>query len=160
MKILAALLLILGTSCATVIHGRYQSVPVTSSPAGARIAVDCGGDTSDAGLTPAKVTLPRKAETCSLTLSKDGYEPRRVSFERVPSKARYANILPGVYLGVIGAVIGFYASWDNRVDPVLTTAGGAYLGWRAPHAIDEATGAAWKQVPEEVAVTLPAASSR
>src|SRR5215468_3216744 len=102
MKIWTALLLILGTSCATVIHGRYQSVPVSSSPAGADITVDCDGERRNAGVTPAKVALPRRAEACSLTLTKSGYEPEHVSFERVPSKATIANVVPSLYLGVIG----------------------------------------------------------
>ena len=159
MKTFATVLLLLGTSCATVIHGNHQSVPVTSSPAGANILVDCDGDRRDAGLTPAKVTLPRGSETCSLTLTKDGYEPKRVAFERVRSNATIVNLVPSAYLSIIGGIIGFIVTFDRGpVDPFIAVAAGGYLGWRAPNAIDEKTGAAWKQVPEEVIVPLDPSS--
>ena len=159
MRTFAAALLLLGTSCATAIHGRFQSVPVTSSPSGANIEVDCDGDRHDAGLTPANVALPRGAKTCSLTLSKDGYEPKRVAFERVRSNAAMVNVVPSAYLSIIGGIIGFAATFDHGpVDPFIGAAAGGYLGWRAPFAIDERTGAAWKQVPEEVIVPLEPSS--
>jgi hypothetical protein len=155
MRPFAAALLLLGASCATVIHGRFQSVPVRSSPSGANILVDCDGDRRDAGTTPAKVTLPRASKTCGLTLTKDGYEPERVDFERVRSKATLVNLVPSAYLSIIGGIIGFAVTFDRGpVDPFIGVAAGGYLGWRAPNAIDEKTGAAWKQVPEEVRVTL------
>ena len=155
MRILGVLLaFLLCTSCATVIHGRYQSVPVTSVPPGADVTVDCNGERHDGGQTPTSVTLPRRSETCSLTLGKPGYEPAIVHFDRVDSRATMANLVPAIYLGVIGAVVGFYFSIDNPVEPFAAAAAGGYAGGRAPYAIDEATGAAYKQVPEQVHVVL------
>jgi len=153
---MALFLLILGSSCATVIQGRYQSVPVTSSPTGANIAVDCNGEQRDAGVTPAIVTVPRVAEVCRLTLTKSGYEPAQVWFERVPSKVRFVNLAPSAYFSIAGAILGFAAVFNRAPDEavIAATAAGGYAGARAPFAIDEHTGAAYKQTPEEVKVTL------
>lgn len=150
-------LLVLGSSCATIIQGRYQAVPVTSSPAGANIAVDCNGEQRDAGLTPAVVTVPRAAEVCRLTLTRSGYEPAQVWFERARSNVRFVNLAPSAYFAVAGAILGFALVADHAETPgavIAATAAGGYAGARAPFAIDERTGAAYKQTPEEVKVTL------
>ena len=85
------------TSCATVRHGRYQYFPVNSSPAGADVSVNCNGHVKDAGVTPVVVKLKRKADHCTVTVIKDGYEPTSIAFTRTWSGWIWSNLLMGSY---------------------------------------------------------------
>ena len=82
-------------ACATVAHGRYQSVPVNSSPSGANVAMDCNGRVKDVGQTPVIVKLKRKADRCNITLTKDGYEPTSVVFAKSVSGWMWGNLIFG-----------------------------------------------------------------
>jgi hypothetical protein len=156
LKTLGALLAaILSMRCATAIHGRYQSVPVASVPPGASIAVACDRYRVDAGVTPANVVLPRAAEGCSVTLTKPGYDQARVWFERVPSGARFVNLVPAIPLSFLCGLLGFALNFDRGpIDPMVASAAGGYVCARAPFVIDDAAGGAYTQVPEKVEVTL------
>lgn len=81
------------SGCGTIAHGRYQEVPVTSTPAGAHVSVDCGKGVKDAGVTPAIVQLRRKSDRCLVTLSKDGYEESSLVFRRGLSGWVWGNLL-------------------------------------------------------------------
>ena len=111
MKTLLAIVLLcslfLLNACATVAHGKYQEVPVLSSPAGAEVLTDCGKGAESKGLTPVVVKLDRKADRCVITLKKDGYDDSSAIVKRHLSGWFWCNIfLP--YVTVPGALVDLY----------------------------------------------------
>ena len=83
------------TGCATVAHGRFQQVPISSNPEGAAVQVDCGRGVVAAGATPVVVKMPRKAQYCLVTLTHDGYQPATITFDRHWSGWVWGNLLLG-----------------------------------------------------------------
>jgi hypothetical protein len=161
-RILAALVLVSCAGCATMVNGRNEEVPVDSYPSGAKVAVDCGEVPRDGGATPSRVILARIATECRVTLTKDGYEPKVVTFHREESRAVAANRIAGAPVGFIGAVVGFLFGSNYGVEEELGSAGwagGVAAGSAPGNQIDKHTGGAYKQVPGEVFVTLVRMSS-
>jgi len=106
------------SGCASVAHGRYQQVPVNSSPSGADVSVDCGNGTKAAGQTPVTVNLKRNAEPCTLAISKDGYEDAKVAFAKSISGWTWGNLAIG---GIIGWIIdGADGAIYNRVPDTVS----------------------------------------
>lgn len=92
-KSLIALLLIM-SSCATIINGPTQSIPVTSYPAGAQVDVDgCY-----VGHTPLVVEVSRKHDHL-ITFSKEGFVPQTYQLTHVMSAAVAGNIIAGGFIG-------------------------------------------------------------
>jgi hypothetical protein len=112
MKTLWIVPLLLLSACATAINTPYQHVPVTSDPPGAFVIVDCGKAPHDGGVTPAAVTLDRAAEHCAITLSKQGYEPKSIAFERQTSRVVAANRGLGVVTGIFTGLGLLFLSED------------------------------------------------
>ena len=155
--LLALSTLVLASRCATMVNQTTEKIPVRSEPAGAVVTVDCGSAPMYGGLTPTTITVPRAAQPCSLTVGKDGYAPQKVDFQRQRSRMTAGNNVPGVVAGtVLGAVAALFM-WNSSDDlelPVLAFDGGHLLGSAPGNAIDQRTGAAYKQVPGDVFVTL------
>jgi hypothetical protein len=152
-------LLLLLSSCATMVNGTTQQIPVTSDPPGAVVTVDCGDAPLYGGLTPAVLNLERKAEPCFVTIAKEGYAEERVELRREISRAAKGNKVSGIVAGTILAVIGAAADFSSsgRIDgDVVGVAfdGGMELGSAPGEAIDRHTGAGYKHVPGEVFVKL------
>jgi hypothetical protein len=120
MKRMFLVIAIVGLSarCASVAHGRYQQVPVNSSPSGADVSVDCGNGTQAAGQTPVTVNLKRNAEPCTLAVSKDGYEDAKVAFAKSISGWTWGNLAIG---GIIGWIVdGADGAIYNRVPDTVS----------------------------------------
>jgi hypothetical protein len=152
-------MLLLLSSCATMVNGTTEQIPVKSDPPGAVVTVDCGSAPLYGGLTPAVLNLERKAEPCFVTIAKEGYAEERVELRREISRAAKGNKVPGVVAGTILAVIGVAADFSGfgRIDgDVIGVAfdGGMELGSAPGEAIDRRTGAGYKHVPGEVFVKL------
>lgn len=64
-------------SCATVVRGTSQKIPVTSTPVGARVLVDG----KDAGTTPLILKLKRK-KPAVIRIEHEGYDPQEIRIER------------------------------------------------------------------------------
>ena len=114
------------TGCATVAHGRFQQVPISSNPAGAAVEVDCGRGAVAAGETPVVVKMPRKAQYCLVTLTRDGYQPTTVTFARHWSGWVWGNLLLGDWF-LAGAVAdladgAFYTRTPRRAEITLPVA--------------------------------------
>lgn len=91
------LILLMGlncVSCATVINGTTQRVPVSSDPVGAYVFVDG----NPVGCTPTQIELKRKYDHL-ITLSKEGYEDETIRVEPVLSAAVAGNIIAGGFIG-------------------------------------------------------------
>ena len=139
------------SGCASMINGRFQSVPVDSYPSGAQVTVDCGEAKRNGGTTPTTVTLQRGASHCAVVLSKDGYNDRTINFQQKRSAMTKANAVPGFITGIFGWALTSY------LDPDPDNAGskiGYAIGSAPGYAIDEHTGAAYKLAPSKVFVTL------
>lgn len=157
---LALIALTLSARCASIAHGRYEKVPVKSTPSGAAVRVDCGDVPSDGGVTPVEVKLRRGAEHCAITLSKAGYADRTIAFTRVVSRVAWANVAPGFVLGMgAGAAVAMGSFLDpNSNDDSANGAAisGIVVGTGIGLLVDRSTGAIYRQVPSTVDVTLNA----
>ena len=153
-----AVLCLAATGCATMVNRSTESIGVTSNPPGAVVSVDCGNVPLYGGLTPTTIKVPRTAESCSITVAKEGFAEEHIDFEKQPSRATVMNEVPGVVAGSILSAAAFLFSWsDDHVDGDLVVdayRGGHWLGSNAGNAVDHKTGAAYKWVPGNVVVNL------
>jgi len=161
MKILFAIIVLSSSArCASVAHGRYENVPVKSTPSGAAVRVDCGDVPSDGGITPAEVKLRRGAEHCAITLSKAGFADRTITFTRVMSRVAWGNIGPGFVVGMAagaGVAVGSFMDPNANNDSANGAAiGGIVVGTGVGVLVDRSTGALYRQVPGSVDATLDA----
>jgi hypothetical protein len=99
---LAVAILMVSARCATVAHGRYQQIPVNSTPAGAAVSVNCGNGVENAGVTPVTVNLKRNADKCAVSLSREGYEDASATFAKSISGWIWGNLFIG---GIPGWII-------------------------------------------------------
>lgn len=101
--------LLLMSSCASIITGTSQIVPVESDPPGAQIAMDGMG----VGVTPAQITVKRGSDHV-LAISREGFETTTVMLGKK---------FNGWYIGnlVIGGLVGL----------IIDLADGAYM-WVEP----------------------------
>src|SRR5687767_4309241 len=109
MRFLPFILLLAG--CGTITHGRYQNIPVTTSPAGAAVSLRCGTAPAIDAVTPTTIRVPRKPETCELTLRHEGYEQQVISLQRKRSPRFLMNLfwMPGL-------AIAAYAGGEDDCD--------------------------------------------
>jgi hypothetical protein len=133
--------LVFAQGCATVHNGRHQDVRVVSDPAGATVDLTCGRPQPPA-LTPTTVRLPRHVEECSLTLTREGFQPETVVFEAGVNRWFWANLAGPIGGGTVGATRG---SDQAFVDFLVGAALGG-LGF----SIDAITGALWEWEPTAV----------
>ncbi|CAL92956.1 PEGA domain-containing protein [Azoarcus olearius] len=94
--------------CATIIGSTTQPVTIKTEPEGAQISVsNRAGEKIHSGSTPVTVTLNRgagyfKAETYTVRIAKEGYEPREVVLEGHVNGWYFGNIIfGGVILGML-----------------------------------------------------------
>jgi hypothetical protein len=159
MKRLLLLSALLTTSCASMVHGKFQNIPVTSTPPHAAIELACPGrEPAHAGYTPATLRLLRNDDGCMVTLSKLGYYEETIRFERRVSPVVALNVVPGAVLGGVGGFFAYFGSLvvvPDRTDVASDIGNAAFAaGASAPEAIDERTGAAFELVPREIHVRL------
>ena len=103
------LMLILNTGCATIIHGKYQTVPVSSTPPGAHVRSSSG----DICATPCQLNLLRDNEYV-LVASVDGYDPQQQSVGKDTSGWFWANLILG---GIVGGVIDKASGSGEKLVP-------------------------------------------
>jgi hypothetical protein len=159
MKALALLTLLFTAGCASMLHGQFQNVPVTSTPSHAAIELACPGrEPAHAGYTPTTLRLRRNDDGCTITLSKLGYYEETIRFERAQSLATALNVVPGTVLGAVGGLFAYFGSLvvvPDRTDVASDIGNAAFAaGASAPEAIDERTGAAFELRPREIHVRL------
>jgi hypothetical protein len=157
------ILLLSLAGCASVVNRPYEEIAVTSEPPGAVVSVDCGDAPVYGGVTPAVIYVSRLAETCGITVAKEGFAEQTIAFERQESKATRGNEVPGVITGALFSVVALAITWSTpNVDGDFVV--GAYnaghaVGSGAGNAVDHKTGAAFKWVPGLVNVTLQPAEN-
>ena len=94
---------LLSQNCATLLLGTRQTIPVTSTPAGATVLVNGVKQ----GVTPLELRLARKAKVQVIRIESPGYNPVEIRARRSYSAGSVlANVLGGVVLGLpIGIAI-------------------------------------------------------
>ena len=121
LALLAAAELLLLTSCASVIHGTRQTIPVASVPSDAKVYVQ----DVHVATTPGKIEVRRKDEGITLRFEKDGYKSVEVQLSRKLSGAAFGNLALG---GVIGLIVDFsngaaYKQTPSQISASLQQAG-------------------------------------
>ncbi|MHC4076529.1 MAG: hypothetical protein ACYSRZ_09005 [Planctomycetota bacterium] len=112
MKKLMCLLLcvsMLTGGCATVMTGKYQSVPITSEPPGVKVRADTG----ETVITPGRFHLLRN-EKHTLMAEYPGYESQQVRLHNKAQGWVWGNILLG---GVIGLIIDCVSGASDELVP-------------------------------------------
>lgn len=107
----AACLLITLSSCATIISGRTQSLPVISKPSGAIVTV--GGQKQ---MTPATFILDKRQEYV-VKIEKEGYQPVEITLKKGVSGWVFGNILFGIIGGPIGLTIDLASGSASKFTP-------------------------------------------
>jgi hypothetical protein len=137
--LVAALLLLTTTACATVQHGPVQRIIVDSDPQDALVRTsECGPGATKEVRTPAEVWVSRRAERCTLTFLSRGHYTERVTLTRRVSDDYFGNVAVAAEMCCDGDWLGWL---------VL---GGLFAG--TGFAVDTATGAMFEQDPHEVFV--------
>ena len=147
-RVLSLLLTVcLLTSCATITHGRDEVIAVDSDPPGANATIKCANNISASGTTPARLTIPRKAEGCRVDVEKSGMKAQSVDLERGFNSAYWMNFFPasGLAIGVITAF---------RDENTASVAFGVGLFGAAGFIVDRVTGAMYDHDPNVIKVKL------
>ncbi len=95
--IAAMLYLVMMSGCATIMHGKYQDIPITSEPSGATVTATSGQKIA----TPGTMMLIRNKPVI-LKAELEGYEPAEQKLSPKVAGWFFGNILAG---GIIGGAI-------------------------------------------------------
>lgn len=110
---LLALLAWLVSGCATIMNEDMVSIPVYTTPPGARVTINGMDYTS-----PATVTAPRGKGDYKLHVSKDGFEPVDVLLVESADAWLWGNILFG---GLIGLAVDFISGDAHDFEPEVVS---------------------------------------
>lgn len=111
------------SGCATIMTGKYQSIPVTSEPSGVKVRADTG----ESIITPGKFHLIRNEEH-TLLAEYPGHESQQITLHNKAQGWVWGNILLGGGIGLIVDVVSGASDelipkkvHFNFVSPELTT---------------------------------------
>ena len=145
-------IIMLDTSCASMIRGEKQGIPVTSSPAGAAVIVN--GQRQ--GVTPLKIRLARKDANQVIRIESAGYNPLEIRMKRRFSGVHaFFNVMGGCVAGSIIAIIFHIKHHEDpnfdtkklRLFSSLTAVGSFFL-------LDLASSASYTLGPKDLFVML------
>jgi hypothetical protein len=149
---------VLNVSCATIIRGTSQEIPVTSNPIGAKIILD--GD--EMGITPLNLRFKRKRNHV-IQIEKQGFNPFMIrTTSNISLLSTLGNIVPWGYPlgGLLGFSLGMWLTQDDDdfgegLGKIGTGAIlGIILGWGFAVWVDSSSGAKYSLFPKELNVTL------
>lgn len=114
-KVLATALALVLPSCASIVSGGPDHVPVSSEPAGATIVMNG----AQVGRTPVTLPLPRHAKPILLRLELEGHHPQEVEVDIKSNWWVVGNGLFGL-VGIVGIVIDVASgnAWFHDDRPV------------------------------------------
>ena len=113
LTLLACLVPMLG--CGTIIHGREQSISISSRPSGAKVLYDG----AVRGVTPCQISLSRRHIKAVVVLNKDGFAEHELQIKGgVSLWALLGNLVGGGIPGwIIDAATGsFGAYYDDAYE--------------------------------------------
>jgi hypothetical protein len=96
-------------SCASIMTGRHQDLPVVSNPAGAIVTISGMKQVS-----PAIFVLNRKEPMYFVKIEKEGYEPVEITLKRDVNGWVWGNVLLG---GLIGLAIDMSVGAAYKLTP-------------------------------------------
>jgi len=138
-------------SCATIIRGTSQKIPVTSNPIGAKIIVDG----IEIGNTPIELKL-KKNKGHLIRIEKEGYNAFEVIITRKSSSllSIFGNLYLGSFIGTgLGALLAipiFETEYDIWIGSII----GGLVGLVGSIAVDFISGANYNLTPDNLIVTL------
>src|SRR5882757_639918 len=106
------------SSCATITHGSNEVVSVESNPSGATATIRCAGNISVSSTTPARLTIPRKADGCNVNIEQSGMKTQNVQLERGFTGTYWLNFVPTLGLPIYVISEG-----------IIFSSGSAPAGW-------------------------------
>ncbi len=116
------------SSCASLVNGSKQTIPVATEPPGATVTAE---DTSQS--TPSSLTLERGREYV-LTITKEGYKTEKVKVQHVLNSAEAGNIVGFGMLGVaVDSATG--ACWTLKPENIKVTLRPLSAGERLANAL-------------------------
>jgi hypothetical protein len=138
--------------CATIMRKRAQSIPVTSSPAGAAVSVNG----RHVGMTPIVITLPRKQKSQVIRIESPGYDPVEIRPQRKMSAGPViGNVLLGLIPAAIPAAVYSGRSDAEGSDLTLVIWGLGTAAFAAIFtAIDAGEGRAYELKPTDLTIAL------
>jgi hypothetical protein len=138
------------TSCATITRGTNEVISVDSDPSGADATIKCADNITASGTTPARITIPRKAEGCSLDIAKSGMKSQSVKMERGFNGSFWANFIPASAL----PITVLYTFVGDGSDSTAAFLAGVGLVGGVGFLVDRFTGAMYDHEPNVIKVTL------
>jgi hypothetical protein len=137
-------------SCALMVNGTTQTIPVRSTPEGAEVFVD--GVLR--GVTPMELVL-RRGETVAVTVRRGGEQRDVVLTSRINGGLAAVAAAPGVIFGA-GTISACVAEDHSGLGGLFCGLGAlATLAAFTPLAIDAGTGAWYQYDVAEIAVSFP-----
>lgn len=95
--ILTLALVIVISSCATIVSGSKQRVSITTTPANAKVLING----NNIGVTPLITHLKRSEKTHRITIELEGYKPYNTTLNRKLNGWFFGNIIFGGLIGII-----------------------------------------------------------
>lgn len=108
--LISSALLLLNTSCATIVSGSNQKIEIHSTPTNSTVYVD----NREVGKTPYYTKL-KKNQSYTLKIESEGYSPYKTDFARSFNAWYIANIGFG---GLIGLIIDPITGAIHKLKPV------------------------------------------
>jgi hypothetical protein len=141
------------TSCATVTRGRDETITVESNPSGANATIDCANNVSASGTTPARLTIPRKAEACRVEVEKSGMQKQEIQLQRGINGSYWMNFIYAAGIP-IGGIFALGGKNDAQGAAGAVIAVGSIVAGITGFFVDRATGAMYDHNPNVIKVTL------
>jgi hypothetical protein len=138
------------SSCATMTRGRDEVISVDSNPPGANVTILCAGNISATGTTPARLTIPRKADSCKVDVGKSGMKSQKIPIERGFNASYWMNFVPTLGLPTYVLSSGLWGGNESTANGWLAVG----LAGAAGLIVDRATGAMYDHEPNVIKVTL------
>jgi hypothetical protein len=150
-RLVGILLAIQVTACATVAHRPIERITIQSNPPGADAVIDCAGGVKASGVTPASIGIPRHAEGCVLSISKEGMLPQKIQLQRAVSGKYWGALWTAA--GAVAA-LALMASYEDGLEYGAILLGPPLVYGLTSAAIDASTGRRWLHEPDEIDVKL------
>lgn len=136
-------------ACATINHGPNETISVDSRPSGAQATIRCDGNVTATGTTPARLTIPRRADNCRLEVGS-----KTVEMTRGLSGKFWMNFATAGAGGV--AATAAWGGSDTAIfaGPVIVVSGGVGL------LIDRISGSMWDRDEHTYVIDLGEPANR
>jgi hypothetical protein len=137
------------TSCASITRGPNEVIVVESNPSGANATISCAGNISASSPTPARLTIPRKADGCHINIEKSGMKRQQIDLERGINGSYWLNFIPTVGFPIGGLISGLGDGNNNAAGWFAVGLVGA-----CGFVVDHFSGAMYDHNPSVINVTL------